>query len=117
MDLDPDTKSAIVIGVIFGAIGGAAQRLFFYLTQINSLTQDQQIAFLSSQAIGFFVVLVIAAIVTMAAILGLPLNYQNKRQLAATSVAFGIVWPIVLDKLIQGTLSVLQPSAVTVGLG
>ena len=101
MNLDPDTKFCLLFVPVAGAIGSLCERLVTYLKVLTDLADNDQLALLHGKWIEMGIYCFAAAVVTMAAILLFPINRQNRPQVIGTALVFGMVWPSVLDKLLQ----------------
>lgn len=98
--MDLDTRFTLVAAPIGGALGSIVERLVTYLAALATLGAQQQYAFLREKALEFAIYVLVAGVVTTAAILLFPINRQNRPQLIGTAIVFGMVWPSVLDKLL-----------------
>lgn len=97
--MDSDSVFAVKVALIGGALGSLVERLATHLRAMAPLASHEQWVFLQSKGLELAVYLVIAGVVTLAAIMLFPINRQNRPQLIGTAIVFGMVWPSILDRL------------------
>jgi hypothetical protein len=98
--MDLDTRFTLAAAPIGGALGSLVERLVTHLKTLTTLAAQEQYAFLRDKTVELIIYIVVAAVVTTAAILLFPINRQNRPQLIGTAIIFGMVWPSVLDRLL-----------------
>jgi hypothetical protein len=96
--MDSDTRFALTVAPIGGALGSAVERLVTYL-EVLPATRPDQFVYLHDKELQFAIYVVVASVVTTAAVLLLPINRQNRAQLIGTAIVFGLIWPSLLDRL------------------